>query len=175
MVCVCVCVFVCVCVCVPKSWNQTPPRVSIDWIERMNIKLLPCGNRWSFRLCTDTFLMIFFYIRIRTRVRGKNVTLELWWTLKSVNLKKWTDIMWHLGRSWTPGNKTREEVRIMKDKTLNLEETEVSNTLGGTGEGRVEVRGKWRGCRYYFTFGKGTGVSLLLIIRGVRFRFYCYF
>ena len=27
----------------------------------------------------------------------------------------------------------------MKDKTLNLEETEVSNTLGGTGEGRVQV------------------------------------
>ena len=37
----------------------------------------------------------------------------------------------------------------MKDKDLKLEETEASHTLGGRGEGRVQVRGKWRGCRCY--------------------------
>jgi hypothetical protein len=35
----------------------------------------------------------------------------------------------------------------MKDKELKLEETEAAHTLGGAGEGRVQVRGKWRGCR----------------------------
>ena len=34
----------------------------------------------------------------------------------------------------------------MKDKELKVEEIEVSHTLGGTGEGRVQGRGKWRGC-----------------------------
>ena len=37
----------------------------------------------------------------------------------------------------------------MKDKELKLEETEASRTLGGAGEGRVQVREKWRGCRCY--------------------------
>ena len=32
----------------------------------------------------------------------------------------------------------------MKDKELNLEEIEVSHTLGGPGEGSVEGRGKCR-------------------------------
>jgi len=37
----------------------------------------------------------------------------------------------------------------MKDKQLKLEEIEASHTLGGSGEGRVQGRGKWRGCTYY--------------------------
>ena len=37
----------------------------------------------------------------------------------------------------------------MKNKEQKLEETGASHTLGGAGEGRVEVRGKWRGCRSY--------------------------
>jgi hypothetical protein len=37
----------------------------------------------------------------------------------------------------------------MKDKEVKLEETEASHTLGGVGEGRVQGRGKWRGCRCY--------------------------
>jgi hypothetical protein len=37
----------------------------------------------------------------------------------------------------------------MKVKELNLQEIEVSLTLGGTGEGRVQGRGKLRGCRCY--------------------------
>ena len=37
----------------------------------------------------------------------------------------------------------------MKDKVLKLEATEASHTQGGAGEGRVQVRGKWRGCRCY--------------------------
>jgi hypothetical protein len=36
----------------------------------------------------------------------------------------------------------------MKDKELKLE-TENSHTLGGSGEVRVPVRWKWRGCRFY--------------------------
>ena len=35
----------------------------------------------------------------------------------------------------------------MKDKELNFKEIEVSHTLGGAGEVRVQGRGKWRGCR----------------------------
>ena len=38
----------------------------------------------------------------------------------------------------------------MKDKELNLEEIKDSHTLGGVGGGRVQVRGKWTGCRCYF-------------------------
>jgi hypothetical protein len=33
----------------------------------------------------------------------------------------------------------------MKDKEFKFEEIEVSHTLGGVGEGRVQGRGKWRG------------------------------
>jgi hypothetical protein len=33
----------------------------------------------------------------------------------------------------------------MKDKEFKLEEIEVSHTLGGSGEGLVQGRGKWRG------------------------------
>ncbi len=33
----------------------------------------------------------------------------------------------------------------MKDKEIKLEEIEVSHTLGGSGEGLVQGRGKWRG------------------------------
>jgi hypothetical protein len=36
----------------------------------------------------------------------------------------------------------------MKDKELNLEETEDSHTIGGSGEGRDHVRGNWRGRDY---------------------------
>jgi hypothetical protein len=34
----------------------------------------------------------------------------------------------------------------MKDKEQKSEEIDVSPTLGGVGEGRVQGRGKWRGC-----------------------------
>jgi hypothetical protein len=34
-----------------------------------------------------------------------------------------------------------EGVGVMKDKELKLEEIEVSHTLGGSGEGRVQGRG----------------------------------
>jgi hypothetical protein len=37
----------------------------------------------------------------------------------------------------------------MKDQEIKLDECEVSFTLGGAGEGRVQGRGKWRGCRCY--------------------------
>ena len=37
----------------------------------------------------------------------------------------------------------------MKNKELKLEETEASHTVGGSGEGRDQVRGKWRGCKCY--------------------------
>ncbi len=37
----------------------------------------------------------------------------------------------------------------MKDKALTLEEIEDSDTLGGTGEGHVQGRGKWRECTWY--------------------------
>ena len=40
-------------------------------------------------------------------------------------------------------------VGVMKDKELKLEEIEVTHTLGGAGEGRVQGRGKWRGCMMY--------------------------
>jgi hypothetical protein len=37
----------------------------------------------------------------------------------------------------------------VKDKEIKLEEIETTHTIGigGTGEGRVQGRGKWRGCR----------------------------
>ena len=38
----------------------------------------------------------------------------------------------------------------MKDKDLKFEEIESSHTLGGgSGEGRDQGRGKWRGYRFY--------------------------
>ena len=37
----------------------------------------------------------------------------------------------------------------MKDKVIKFEEIEVSHTLGGSGEGGVQGRGKWRGYTYY--------------------------
>jgi hypothetical protein len=38
----------------------------------------------------------------------------------------------------------------MKGKELKLKEIhEASHTLGSAGEGRVQGRGKWRGCRCY--------------------------
>ena len=37
----------------------------------------------------------------------------------------------------------------MRDKEIKFEEIEVSHTLGGTGKGGVQGRGKWRGCTYY--------------------------
>jgi hypothetical protein len=35
----------------------------------------------------------------------------------------------------------------MKDKELKFKEIQFSHILGGGGEGRVQGRGKWRGCR----------------------------
>ena len=40
-------------------------------------------------------------------------------------------------------------VGVMKDKDLKFEEIESSHTLGGSGEGRDQGRGKWRGCKFY--------------------------
>ena len=37
----------------------------------------------------------------------------------------------------------------MKDKEIKLEEIEGSHTLGDSGEGRVQGRGKWSEFRYY--------------------------
>jgi hypothetical protein len=34
----------------------------------------------------------------------------------------------------------------VKDEEIKLEEIETSHRLGGVGEGRVQGRGKWRGC-----------------------------
>jgi hypothetical protein len=42
-----------------------------------------------------------------------------------------------------------EGVGVMKDKELKFEETEASHTVGEVGEGRVQMIGKWRGCRCY--------------------------
>ena len=39
----------------------------------------------------------------------------------------------------------------MEDKEIELEETEASYTPGGAGQSRVQVSGKWRGCRRYST------------------------
>ena len=44
----------------------------------------------------------------------------------------------------------------MKDKQVNLEEIETSHTLGGTGEDRVQERGKWRGYTCYSTVEQDT-------------------
>ena len=44
----------------------------------------------------------------------------------------------------------------MKDKEVNLEDNESSHTLGGTGEGRVQERGKWRGYTCYSTVEQDT-------------------
>ena len=37
----------------------------------------------------------------------------------------------------------------MKDKEVKIDEIETSLSLGGTGEGGVKWRGKWRGCTCY--------------------------
>ncbi len=48
---------------------------------------------------------------------------------------------------------------IIRGKTRGTEEEiEVFHTLGGSGEGRVQGRGKWRGCRCY------SGVKHTLIL-----------
>ena len=46
----------------------------------------------------------------------------------------------------------------MRDKELNLEETEDSHTLGGTGEGRVQGR------------GEGDRVSMLLCYQVISYQ-----
>jgi hypothetical protein len=48
-------------------------------------------------------------------------------------------------------------------KETKLEEIEVSHTLGGSGEGRVQGRGKWTGCRCY------SGVRHAQILWSCRF------
>jgi hypothetical protein len=50
-------------------------------------------------------------------------------------------------------------VQKAKEKKLKLEETEASHTLGGAGEGRVQVRGKWRGCRCYSAVTRPIGLA----------------
>ncbi len=47
----------------------------------------------------------------------------------------------------------------MKDKELKFEEIDVSHKLDGSGEDRIQGRGKWTGCRYYS--GCGFGVDPL--------------
>ena len=42
-----------------------------------------------------------------------------------------------------------EGVGVMKENEVNLDQIEVSHTLGGSGEGRVQGRGKWRWCRFF--------------------------
>ena len=61
---------------------------------------------------------------------------------------------------------------VMKDIESDLEETEVSHTLGGVQEGHVQVRGKWRGCKLSVTLLSGTLYSLGLaeVDRRARFR-----
>ena len=51
---------------------------------------------------------------------------------------------------------------VRKDKDLEVEEIESSLTQRGSGEGRVQGRGKWRGCRYYS--GVSVGVRQTQII-----------
>jgi hypothetical protein len=48
----------------------------------------------------------------------------------------------------------------MKDKELKFEKIAVSHKVGGSGEDRVQGRGKWTGCRYYLgcVFGVGQDV-----------------
>jgi hypothetical protein len=41
------------------------------------------------------------------------------------------------------GGRKEEDVGVMKDKKLNLEEIDVSHTLGRAGKGGVQRRGKW--------------------------------
>ena len=59
----------------------------------------------------------------------------------------------------------------MKVKELKLEGIEVSHTLGGAGEGRVQERGKCRGCRCYAVV-RYTIIKRYRRIRwkGLRFR-----
>ena len=52
----------------------------------------------------------------------------------------------------------------MKNKELKLEETEASHTVGGSGEGRDQVRGKWRGCKCY------SAVRYTIVTRSHRSR-----
>ena len=51
----------------------------------------------------------------------------------------------------------------MEDKELKLVEVEASHTLGGSGEGRMLGRGKWRGCRCY-SVGRYTKQTHLIIV-----------
>ena len=57
----------------------------------------------------------------------------------------------------------------MKDKQLKLEEIESFYTLGGVGEGRVQGRGKWRGCRFFSNSGLGSTNR-----DDIKRLFYCY-
>jgi hypothetical protein len=50
-------------------------------------------------------------------------------------------------REWR--RRKTESVGVMKDKELELEETEASHTLGRGGEGHIRVREKWGGCKWY--------------------------
>ena len=59
-----------------------------------------------------------------------------------------------------------EGAGVTQDKELKLEETEVSHTLGGAGEGRVQGRGKWRGCRGAW---RQTGCGLASAVSAVRY------
>ena len=48
----------------------------------------------------------------------------------------------------------------MRDKDLQLEEIEVSDTLGGVGEDRVQGREKWRGYTYVGLYKKTQDLSV---------------
>jgi hypothetical protein len=52
----------------------------------------------------------------------------------------------------------------MEDKELKLVEVEASHTLGGSGEGRMLGRGKWRGCRCYSVVRYTKQTRLIMII-----------
>ncbi len=67
---------------------------------------------------------------------------EVW--RSSLESEKWKNLQRGLSGEEVEG------VGVMKDKELKpLEDIEASHTLGGAGEGRVQGRGKWRGCRCY--------------------------
>ncbi len=51
-------------------------------------------------------------------------------------------------------------VGVMKDKEIQVEEVEVSHTLGGSGEGRVHGWGKYRGWRQMYCSQTDTSHTL---------------
>ena len=58
-------------------------------------------------------------------------------------------VIYDNGENEDEGGRKVQGVGVMKDKVVKVEEIEVSHTLGGSGEGRVQGRGKGRGCTFY--------------------------